>query len=403
MKNKTILFITDSISGGVGRVLRILLQGLSTNNMTCYLLCINQETDDIINALDGFKGCKVFGQDSFAKVSLNIYQKMKKVSIHLAYSIICRLKEIFFSTNFDFSLILKFYYSNYNEVLFLKRIISQKNINAEIVFLNNPIFLSLLAYNSKSKLIISERNDPNQFVNTKTTMAFIRKMYPKANEMVFQSPDAMKWYQKNTIVKGRVIFNPIKPDLPERFIGKRKKKIVNFCRISSQKNLLLLVNAFELFANDFPDYELYIYGDAVGNGSEGYIEDLIESINQLNCKGKIFILPAQKEIHNLVKDYAMFVSSSDFEGMSNSMLEAMAIGLPTICTDCPVGGARAIINDHENGILVPINDVQAMYKAMCEIADNPKLAEKISKNGTKIREKLSVEKIIDQWMEIISE
>ena len=97
----------------------------------------------------------------------------------------------------------------------------------------------------------------------------------------------------------------------------------------------------------------------------------------------------------------MFVSSSDYEGISNSMIEAMAIGLPTICTDCPAGGARAIIKDHENGILVPVNDVEAMYKAMKEIAENEELAEKISFNGTKLKEELSVDKIVNQWLEII--
>ena len=97
----------------------------------------------------------------------------------------------------------------------------------------------------------------------------------------------------------------------------------------------------------------------------------------------------------------MFVSSSDFEGMSNSMLEAMGMGLPTICTDCPAGGARAIIKDHENGILVPIKDVESMYRAMKEVAENKELAEKLSVNGTKLRDELSVDKIVSQWLEVI--
>ena len=167
--------------------------------------------------------------------------------------------------------------------------------------------------------------------------------------------------------------------------------------------MYLLVNVFELFAKHYTIYELYIYGDAVGNGAEGYIDRIKEAINRLDCKDSIHILPAQKDIHNLILDYAMFVSSSDFEGMSNSMLEAMAIGLPTICTDCPAGGARAIIKDHENGILVPVNDEQALANAMKEVAGNPALAEQLSVNGTKIREKLAVDKIVNQWMEIIND
>lgn len=402
MNNHSILFVTDSISGGIGRVIRVLIQEISSNGTLCYLMCINQNVNDIIVSLDGLKCCEVIGRDCFSEFSLSISQRIKRFCVHLASTINGRIIENILYSNSDFSLVQKYYYRHYKEVLFLKGLICERKIDAVVAFLNQPIFLSLLAQSTKIKLIISERNDPNRFINTKTTMAFVRKMYPKADEMVFQSPDARQWYRENTNVKGRVIFNPIKPDLPERYVGKRKKKIVNFCRISSQKNLHLLVNSFEMFSKDHIDYELYIYGDAVGNGTEGYIESIKERISHLACQEQIHVLPAQKDIHNLINDYAMFVSSSDFEGMSNSMLEAMAIGLPTICTDCPAGGARAIIKDHENGILVPVNDAEAMCKAMCEVADNPELAEKLSINGTKLKDDLAVDKIVNQWMEIIN-
>lgn len=58
----------------------------------------------------------------------------------------------------------------------------------------------------------------------------------------------------------------------------------------------------------------------------------------------------------------MFVSSSDFEGISNSMLEAMGMGLPVVVTDCPVGGARMVIQDGVNGLLVPVGDTKTMYE-----------------------------------------
>ena len=400
MKKKSIIFLTDSISGGVGRVIKILLQAMAADNAVCYVLCVDQNAKDIANALAEVDCGEVFGCDSFPAISLTICHRIKRFGLRLAYSILERLKKLIPSRS-DYSSIFKYYYNNYEKVLFLKQLICEKEIDAEIAFLNRPIFLSLLARSRNSKLIISERSDPNQFVNTKTTMAFIRKMYSKADEMVFQSPDVMQWYRENANVTGRVIFNPVKLVLPERYRGERKKKIVNFCRISSQKNLHLLLKAFAHFFKEYPEYDLYIYGDAVGNGTEGYVESINESIDKLKCKNKIHILPGQENIHNLVKDYAMFVSSSDYEGMSNSMLEAMAIGLPTICTDCPAGGARAVIRDHENGILVPVGDVQAMADAMKEVAANPDLAEKLSENGVKIRDDLSVDKIVNQWMEII--
>ncbi|MBR3780686.1 MAG: glycosyltransferase [Clostridia bacterium] len=226
--------------------------------------------------------------------------------------------------------------------------------------------------------------------------------FPKAEDIVFQSPDAQKWYLENTPAKGTVIFNPIKPDLPEPYNGERKKRIVNFCRISAQKNLIMLVDAFAEFHEEFPEYKLDIIGDPVGNDADGYIDSVKEHIKKLNCEDCIHIIPARKDIHDYIKDYSMFVSSSDYEGMSNSMLEAMAMGLPCVCTDCPAGGARAVIKDGENGLLTPVGDSHALYLAMKKIAENPELANKLSQNSVKIREEQSVDKIIKKWMELIN-
>ena len=90
-----------------------------------------------------------------------------------------------------------------------------------------------------------------------------------------------------------------------------------------------------------------------------------------------------------------------YEGMSNSMLESMAIGLPVICTDCPIGGARFIIQDHDNGILVPLNNVVRLANAMGEIADDKELSHKLSINAIKVREEQSIDKIGLMWEEII--
>lgn len=397
-EKKSIVFLIQSMSGGgAERVISLLSNELVDRSYDVTLIITHQSLKSA-NISGISNSIRLISLEDKARESSKFIKKFRLLKARC----IGKIKKAFREIDDNFQLINLYQARNYDKIKWLKDYFHKNKNCITVAFLNEPIFMSMLAKDNSTKIIISERNDPSKFVNTKTTMAFVRKMYPKADAMVFQSPDAMQWYRENTNVKGRVIFNPIKPDLPERYIGERKKKIVNFCRISSQKNLHLLVNAFELFSKDFPDYELYIYGDAVGNGAEGYIDSVKETISHLACKEKIHILPAQKDIHNLIKDYAMFVSSSDFEGMSNSMLEAMAIGLPTICTDCPAGGARAVIKDHENGVLVPVNDVQAMADAMKEVAGNPESAEKLSINGSKIREDLSVDKIVNQWMEIIN-
>ena len=298
--------------------------------------------------------------------------------------------------------VYKYLARNSNAVSWLKKYFRKHKNSAAVAFLYDTIFLTLLAKHKTTKVIVSERGDPAQSSGSKTVAAFMKNEFSKADGIVFQSPDAQKWYLENTPVKGTVIFNPVKPDLPEPYCGERKKRIVNFCRISAQKNLLVLADAFALFHKDFPDYELDIIGDAVGNGVEGYVDAVNEKIRNNGCENCIHILPSRRDIHEYIKDYAMFVSSSDYEGMSNSMLEAMALGLPVICTDCPAGGARAVIRNGENGILTPVGDANALYLAMKNLAENPDFAETLGKNAVKIRTEQSVEKIIEKWMDIIN-
>ncbi len=300
------------------------------------------------------------------------------------------------------SSVLKYQSRNYESVTWLKKYFRKHKNTSVVAFLYDSIFLTLLAKNKSNKVIISERGDPCQSLSSKTTMAFLKNEFHKADGIVFQSPDVQKWYEENTPVKGTVIFNPIKPDLPEVYSGIKNKKIVNFCRISAQKNLAVLVDAFAEFNKTFPEYELDIIGDPVGNGVEGYLDSVNERIRYHHLENSIHILPARSDIHDYIKNYVMFVSSSDYEGMSNSMLEAMAMGLPCVCTDCPAGGARAVIKDGENGLLTPVGDSHALYLAMKKIAENPELANKLSQNSVKIREEQSVNKIIKKWMELIN-
>ena len=317
--------------------------------------------------------------------------------------IIGKCEKVFLKGNFQRSKVINYISNNYKNIQWLKYYFKDHSDDVIVAFMYDASFYALLAKSNSNRVIISERGDPQQSINSKTTMAFIKNEFPKADGFVFQSPDVQKWYLENTPVKGTVIFNPIKSDFPAPYSGERKKRIVNFCRISAQKNLGMLVDAFARFHKDFPEYELDVIGDPVGNAAEGYIDSVNERIKYHNCESCIHILPARNDIHDYIKDYAMFVSSSDFEGMSNSMLEAMALGLPCVCTDCPAGGARAVIKDGENGLLTPVGDADALYLAMKRIAEDPELASKLSANSVKIREEQSVDKIIEKWLDVIND
>ncbi len=393
--NKEIVFLIKVMSGGgAERVISLLSRAAVRNGSKVSLILTHQSKADavlrdidgrinVISLLDETENQK---NSSFASKLLMLYARV--------------IGKLGFKEK---SSVLKYHSRNYKSVAWLKKYFRNHKNSSAVAFLYDSIFFTLLAKNKSTKVIISERGDPCQSLSSKTTMAFLKTEFHKADGFVFQSPDVRKWYEENTPVKGKVIFNPVKPDLPDPYNGERKKRIVNFCRISAQKNLIMLADAFAEFHKDFPDYELDIIGDSVGNDAEGYVDSVSEHIRHLKCENCIHIMPSRKDVHDFIKDYAMFVSSSDFEGMSNSMLEAMAMGLPCVCTDCPAGGARAVIKDGENGLLTPVGNSHALYLAMKKVAENPELATKLSQNSVKIREEQSVDKIIEKWMELIND
>ena len=200
----------------------------------------------------------------------------------------------------------------------------------------------------------------------------------------------------------RVIGNPL--DLPTPvYNGKRSNRIVNFCRISREKRLDLLIKAFRVFHNEFSDYRVDIYGNIVTPAEEEHRTELLNLIDSLGLTDCVKIHNARKDIHEVVKDAAMFISTSDFEGLSNTMIEAMALGLPCICTDCDGGGAREYFEDGINGLLIPKDDETALIEAMKKFANDRVFAEKCGQNAAAVREKLEIKNIISQWQNVIDE
>lgn len=272
--------------------------------------------------------------------------------------------------------------------------ILQAHPTAMIVsFMTFPSLATAMALKGlNNKWVFVECNSPHiEFPIDSPVPVLRKKLYRRANGAAFQTEEAMSYYKFLPNVKTAVIPNPIPRIDVDRFEGVRKKNIVSFCRFSVQKNIPLLIDAFTLFAEKHLEYVLDIYGD--GEMKQPWMEYAKKS----PFADRIIFHDAERDIAKKVYDSGMFVSSSDREGISNAMLEALAVGLPCVCTDCPAGGARMAIKNYESGILVPVGDAEQMCKAMCYFASNPMEAERCSKNAVAINETLKESRIVDMW------
>ena len=102
------------------------------------------------------------------------------------------------------------------------------------------------------------------------------------------------------------------------------------------------------------------------------------------------------DVYNSIKNASMFIMTSEYEGMSNSLIEAMCLGLPCISTK--VSGATDLIRNGENGILIDVDDVIALTEAMSTLAENAEFAYKLSINAAKTYQKLKSDIIAKQWI-----
>lgn len=278
-------------------------------------------------------------------------------------------------------------------IAFLRKTISSINPHcvASLAGCGTNALLLFAVGGKRFPLVLSERNDPARFPTTRLERFLRFISYLLCGGLVFQTHEAQAYFSSKIARKSVVITNPITGALPERYEGVRERKIVNCCRLTPQKNLDLLFEAFADIAGEFPDVSLEIYGEGPERAR------LEKKILDMKLEDRIHLQGYSDQIFEKMRKAAMFVSSSDYEGISNSMLEAIALGVPSVCTDCPAGGAREVIRCGENGLLVPVGDRKAMADAMRSVLSEPELSERLSRNGCKLREEISVAVIAKKW------
>ena len=242
--------------------------------------------------------------------------------------------------------------------------------------------------------IMSERGDPNKtFIGGMVSKLFLA-VINRCTGGVFQTDGAKSFYGKRLKRNGVVIANPIfiEGEIPSVKQSEREKTVVSVGRLDNyQKRYDVMLDAFEIFSKKHPEYTLKLYG----KGSDE--EKIAEWVKEKGlCERVKFMGLTTKPMEDTAKD-GMFLITSDYEGISNSLLEAMAVGLPCVSTDHTPGGARLLITDHENGLLAPVEDAKGLAAALCEFAENPGLSEKCGNNARDVINRFAPQRIIDMW------
>ena len=257
----------------------------------------------------------------------------------------------------------------------------------------------LAAFFLKLPVLISIRTDPAGHYEERSDKIQIPLLFPRADGCVFQTEGAREFFAPRLQKNSRIILNPINP----KYIGvpqpqTRTKSVVQSGRLVDFKNQPMLVRAFVNVHEKHPDYDLKIYGGDSFDGTKEILEELIDS---LHAGEYIHLMGASDSLEKDLVDAALFAFTSDWEGLPNALMEAMALGLPIVATDCPCGGPRTIMTHEKDGLLIPIKDQQALEDGINRLIEDRDLAERLGKEARKIAERANDQAIYEQWRDYI--
>lgn len=271
----------------------------------------------------------------------------------------------------------------------------KEKVGALISFLPEPNFLiTSLAPRRGYPVIISVRNDPAKEYASKLRHLLMKLLYKRADGYVFQTGQARDYFSfSEHITKNSVVIpNPLGKeflDVPVQAFS--RKEIVSVGRLEAQKAPILLIRAFAGIHAAYPEYRLLFYG-------EGSLrEEMTAEIKKAGLEQDIIIKGNTGNIKEAVGKASLFVLPSVYEGMPNALMEAMALGVPCVSTDCPCGAPRFLIRSGENGLLVPVGDEQELKKAMTFMLEDLNRAARMGRKAQEITKELAPEKIYQEW------
>lgn len=274
----------------------------------------------------------------------------------------------------------------------VRRVVKEINPDTVLSFAARiNIIVQIALKGLKKKIVVSERNDPYSDGRSKMIDFFTNRLYPKAYKVVFQTKRAKGYFEKCKLENDCIISNPIEVKCEATEL--KKGKIVTAGRLTAQKNHKMLLNAFKIVADKFDYATLHIFGDGELK------EELTALADSLGVADKVFFEGNVPNIHERIADANVFVLSSDYEGLSNALLEAMMMGLTCVSTDC--AGSDEYIVDGENGRLVKVGDAENMAKALIEVLSDDEKAKALGQKAKISSAEFEKSNVLKLWENVL--
>ena len=290
--------------------------------------------------------------------------------------------------------------NNARRVMLLRAFARSSKFDVVVSFGDKTNVLLLLATRGlKIPVIVAEHSDPRKWSIGASAECLRRLLYPRASAVVVLTLEVAQW-ARQIIRSGaiRVIPNPVGEQCLGRsqpIVKGKQHFVVAMGRMGFEKGFDLLLRAFALCVERFPDWTLRL----VGQGAEQ--QRLRTLAEQLGIKDAVRFEPVTKEPERVLRESDLFVLSSRTEGFPMVLLEAMACGLPVVSFDC-VSGPREMIRHGVDGLLVPPEDVDALAKAMATLMDDERERRRLAERAVEVTDRFGLPRVMAMWSEVLT-
>ena len=265
-------------------------------------------------------------------------------------------------------------FRSYQEMSGISRITSLrsylKKVNPDVAvgFLEGGYGLFLSSFGMKFKKVASARYNPRIVIAKKGLRRKLNKLwFAAADALVVQTNSQMDLITPQMRRHGVVIENPVSDYALESKCDTYREQCRSFVmagRLETQKDYPTALRAMKIVKEKYPDIHLDIYG----KGKEK--ESIEQEIKKLGLNNNVTLCGWSQNTIDEFRKHDLYLMTSDSEGMPNALMEAMAVGLPCISTDCETGPSD-LISDGENGYLVEVGDAKGLAGRILDIIEMP--------------------------------
>lgn len=245
---------------------------------------------------------------------------------------------------------------------------------------------------TKTKAVVSVVGEAKEEYPSKGMRMLADFLFSRAAGVVLQTERSRSFFSRKVGAKAVILPNSLNPAfIRPRYEGVREKKIVSVGRMDANKNQEMQLRAFARLKEKYPEYTLVIYGDGE---LRFYLE---ETAAKLGIAERVSLPGVVPDVAARIGRASLFLLTSYSEGVSNALIEALALGLPVIATDVPSGGTEELVEDGVSGLVIPAGDQSALERAMDRLLGDSVYADRLGREAARIQERLAPERVNPLW------